>query len=164
MGHSHKMRESRCGPRSIQRLKRPTTCNMFPVALCVCGTHCQRAAVRLIGRNEIVDALHPSNIALFEVRGRGQWALHLAAITQAGGWKSTRMPLPYAEKINAARSGMARAAAASGRDESVSEEERCGRFLHEFYREATRDSSRRKPLSQGRFTAHMPGRRFGGAG
>jgi len=35
--------------------------------------------------------------------------IDLAAITQAGGWKSTRMPLQYAEKINAARSGMARA-------------------------------------------------------
>jgi hypothetical protein len=48
--------------------------------------------------------------------------IDLAAITQAGGWKSTRMPLQYAEKINAARSGMARAAAATGRDESVSED------------------------------------------
>jgi hypothetical protein len=38
--------------------------------------------------------------------------IDLAAITQAGGWKSTRMPLQYAEKINAARSGMARVAAA----------------------------------------------------
>jgi hypothetical protein len=47
--------------------------------------------------------------------------IDLAAITQAGGWKSTRMPLQYAEKINAARSGMARAAAASGRDEPISE-------------------------------------------
>jgi integrase len=45
--------------------------------------------------------------------------IDLAAITQAGGWKSTRMPLQYAEKINAARSGMARAAAATGRDEPV---------------------------------------------
>ena len=36
--------------------------------------------------------------------------IDLAAITQAGGWKSTRMPLQYAEKINVARSGMARAA------------------------------------------------------
>src|SRR5271167_3654040 len=36
--------------------------------------------------------------------------IDLAAITQAGGWKSTRMPLQYAEKISAARSGMARAA------------------------------------------------------
>jgi hypothetical protein len=35
--------------------------------------------------------------------------IDLAAITQAGGWKSPRMPLQYAEKINAARSGMARA-------------------------------------------------------
>jgi hypothetical protein len=41
--------------------------------------------------------------------------IDLAAITQAGGWKSTRMPLQYAEKINAARSGMARAAGATGR-------------------------------------------------
>jgi hypothetical protein len=40
--------------------------------------------------------------------------IDLAAITQAGGWKSPRMQ--YAEKINAARSGMARAAAATGRD------------------------------------------------
>jgi hypothetical protein len=46
--------------------------------------------------------------------------IDLAAIIQAGGWKSTRMPLQYAEKIHAARSGMARAAAASGRDESIS--------------------------------------------
>ena len=36
--------------------------------------------------------------------------IDLAATTQAGGWNSTRMPLHYAEKINAARSGMARAA------------------------------------------------------
>jgi hypothetical protein len=46
--------------------------------------------------------------------------IDLAAITQAGGWKSTRMPLQYAEKISATRSGMAKAAAASGRDELVS--------------------------------------------
>jgi hypothetical protein len=45
--------------------------------------------------------------------------IDLAAITQAGGWKSTRMPLQYAEKINAARSGMARAAAFTGRDISI---------------------------------------------
>jgi CRISPR/Cas system-associated exonuclease Cas4 (RecB family) len=32
------------------------------------------------------------------------------------GWKSTPMPLQYAEKINAARSGIARAAAATARD------------------------------------------------
>jgi hypothetical protein len=42
--------------------------------------------------------------------------IDLVAITQAGGWKSTRMPLQYAEKINAARSGMARAAEKMGRD------------------------------------------------
>jgi integrase/recombinase XerD len=42
--------------------------------------------------------------------------IDLAAITQAGAWKSTRMPLQYAERMNAARSGMARAAEESGRD------------------------------------------------
>ena len=42
--------------------------------------------------------------------------IDLAAITQAGGWKSTRMPLQYAEKINVGRSGMARAAERAGRD------------------------------------------------
>jgi integrase len=103
---------------------------------------------RLIGRDEIGDALHPGSIApifkrvaqwigmparfVDQVSGhstRGGAAqdlaaldIDLAAITQAGGWKSTRMPLQYAEKINAARSGMARAAAATGRDEPVSEE------------------------------------------
>jgi hypothetical protein len=45
----------------------------------------------------------------------------LAAITQAGGWKSTRMPLQYAEKINAGRSAMARAAAVAGREEAKGE-------------------------------------------
>jgi integrase len=49
--------------------------------------------------------------------------IDLAAITQAGGWKSTRMPLQYAEKIRAARSGMARAAAVSGRDHVASKED-----------------------------------------
>jgi hypothetical protein len=49
--------------------------------------------------------------------------IDLAAITRAGGWKSTRMPQQYAEKINAARSGMARVAAATARDEAVSEEQ-----------------------------------------
>ncbi len=42
--------------------------------------------------------------------------IDLAAITQAGGWKSTRMPLQYGEKISAERSAMARAAAAMDRD------------------------------------------------
>src|SRR5271168_2870732 len=42
--------------------------------------------------------------------------IDLAAITQAGGWRSPRMPLQYAEKINVGRSGMARAAEKTGRD------------------------------------------------
>jgi len=100
---------------------------------------------RLIGKEEIGGALHPGSIAPIFKRV-AQWIgmpsrfvtevsrhstrvgaaqdlaeldIDLAAITQAGGWKSTRMPLQYAEKISAARSGMARAAAASGRDELV---------------------------------------------
>src|SRR5271155_189924 len=97
---------------------------------------------RLIGRNEIGDDLNPGSIApifkrvarwigmparfLAEVSGHStrvgaaqdlaELDIDLAAITQAGGWKSTRMPLQYAEKINAARSGMARAAEKTGRD------------------------------------------------
>jgi integrase len=97
---------------------------------------------RLIGRNQIGGALNPGSIALVFKRV-AQWIgmperfvgqvsghstrvgaaqdlaeldIDLAAITQAGGWKSTRMPLKYAEKIQARRSGMARAAAAAGRD------------------------------------------------
>jgi integrase len=102
---------------------------------------------RLIGQGAIGDALHPGSIApifkrvaqwigmparfVAEVSGHSagvgaaqdlaELDIDLAAITQAGGWKSTRMPLQYAERINAARSGMARAAAASGRDEGTFE-------------------------------------------
>jgi integrase len=101
---------------------------------------------RLIGADQIGGALNPGSIApifkrvaqwigmparfVSEVSGHSTRVgaaqdlaaldIDLAAITQAGGWKSTRMPLQYAEQINAARSGMARAAAATGRDESVS--------------------------------------------
>src|SRR3984957_15047819 len=100
---------------------------------------------RLIGRNQIGEALHPGSIApifkrvaqwigmperfVAEVSGHStrvgaaqdlaELDIDLAAITQAGGWKSPRMPLQYAERINAARSGMARAAAAAGRNEVV---------------------------------------------
>jgi integrase/recombinase XerD len=97
---------------------------------------------RLIGRDKIGAALHPGSIApifkrvaqwigmparfVAEVSGHSTRVgaaqdlaaldIDLAAITQAGGWKSTRMPLQYAEKINAARSGMARAAEKAGRN------------------------------------------------
>jgi hypothetical protein len=98
---------------------------------------------RLIGKDLVGGALNPGSIAPIFKRV-AQWIgfptryidgvsghstrvgatqdlaaldIDLAAITQAGGWKSTRMPLQYAEKINAGRSGMARAAAATGRDE-----------------------------------------------
>ena len=97
---------------------------------------------RLIGRNQVGGSLNPGSIAPIFKRV-AQWIgmperlinrvsghstrvgatqdlaaldIDLAAITQAGGWKSTRMPLQYAEKINAARSGMARAAEKTGRD------------------------------------------------
>lgn len=100
---------------------------------------------RLIGQHQVGRALNPGSIAPIFKRV-AQWVgmpsrfvdqvsghstrvgatqdlaeldIDLAAITQAGGWKSPRMPLQYAERINAARSGMARAAAANGRDEPV---------------------------------------------
>jgi integrase len=97
---------------------------------------------RLIGQDQISGPLNPGSIASIFKRV-AQWIglpertvgrvsghstrvgatqdqaaldIDLAAITPAGAWKSTRMPLQYAEKINVARSGMARAAAAAGRD------------------------------------------------
>jgi integrase len=97
---------------------------------------------RLIGQHQIGGPLNPGSVAPIFKRV-AQWIgmpervvdrvsghstrvgaaqdlaaldIDLAAITQAGGWKSTRMPLQYAEKINAARSGMARAAETSGRN------------------------------------------------
>jgi integrase len=103
---------------------------------------------RLVGRGQIGGPLNPGSIApifkrvaqwigmparfIAEISGHSTRVgaaqdlaaldIDLAAITQAGGWKSPRMPLQYAEKINAARSGMARAAAVSGRDGPVSED------------------------------------------
>ena len=98
---------------------------------------------RLIGKGQIGGPLNPGSIAPIFKRV-AQWIgmperivgrvsghstrvgaaqdlaaldIDLAAITQAGGWKSTRMPLQYAEKIHAARSGMARAAEKTGRDQ-----------------------------------------------
>ena len=79
---------------------------------------------RLIGRDEIGEVLNPGSIApifkrvaqrigmparfVDQVRGHSTRVgatqdlaaldIDLAAITQAGGWKSTRMPLQYAEK------------------------------------------------------------------
>jgi integrase len=91
---------------------------------------------RLIGQSQVGGPLNPGSIAPIFKRV-AQWIgmparlvgkvsghstrvgatqdlaaldIDLAAITQAGGWKSTRMPLQYAENINAGRSGMARAA------------------------------------------------------
>jgi integrase len=102
---------------------------------------------RLVGKDQIGGALNPGSVALIFKRV-AQWIgmparyvasvsghstrvgatqdlaaldIDLAAITQAGGWKSPRMPLQYAEKINAARSGMAKAAAVTGRNEEVYE-------------------------------------------
>jgi len=88
----------------------------------------------LVGRDHIGGALNSGSVALIFKRV-AQWIgmparyvagisgystrvgaaqdlaefdIDLAVITQAGGWKSPRMPLQYAEKINATRSGMAK--------------------------------------------------------
>jgi integrase len=101
-----------------------------------------KAFRRLIGSRAVGGPLNPGSVAPLFKR-IGQWIglpeksvnlvsghstrvgatqdltaldIDLGAITQAGGWKSTRMPLKYAEKIRAERSGMARAAKAMGRD------------------------------------------------
>src|ERR1700722_9101216 len=97
---------------------------------------------RLIGQNQIGGPLNPGSIApIFKRVARwigmpqrylklvsghstrvgatqdlAALGIDLAAITQAGGWKSTRMPLQYAERINVARSGMAKAAEKAGRN------------------------------------------------
>jgi integrase len=100
---------------------------------------------RLIGRNQVGGPLNPGSIAPIFKRV-AQWIgmperylrlvsghstrvgatqdlagldIDLAAITQAGGWKSTRMPLQYSERIEASRSAMARAAAQTGRDVNI---------------------------------------------
>jgi integrase len=97
---------------------------------------------RLIGQHQIGGPLNPGSIAPIFKRV-AQWIgmperlidqvsghstrvgatqdlaaldIDLAAITQAGGWKSPRMPLQYAEKINVGRSGMAKAAEKAGRE------------------------------------------------
>jgi integrase len=97
---------------------------------------------RLVGQNQVGRPLNPGSIApifkrvaswigmpekvVRQVSGHStrvgaaqdlaELDIDLAAITQAGGWKSTRMPLQYSERINSTRSGMARAAAKAGRD------------------------------------------------
>ena len=100
---------------------------------------------RLIGQDKVGGPLNPGSIAPI-FRRVAQWIglpekvvrrvsghstrvgatqdlaaldIDLAAITQAGGWKSTRMPLQYAERFDAGRSGMARAAEKAGRDATL---------------------------------------------
>jgi hypothetical protein len=65
---------------------------------------------RLIGRDQIGE-VNGHSTRVEAAQDLAQPDIDLTAITQAGGWKSTRMPLQYAEKINAARSRVARAAA-----------------------------------------------------
>jgi len=70
----------------------------------------------------VVDRVSGNSTRVGATQDLAALDIDLAAITQAGGWKSTRMPLQYAEKINAARSGMARAAEKAERDSTVLEE------------------------------------------
>jgi integrase len=102
---------------------------------------------RLVGRDEIGDALHPGSIApIFkrvarwigmparfaaQVSGHStrvgaaqdlaELDIDLAAITQAGGWKSTRMPLQYAEKIKCGEVRYGEAGGAAGKGCATSE-------------------------------------------
>jgi integrase len=97
---------------------------------------------RLVGQHRVGERLHPaiiSNIYKRIARWVGMPAkqvaqvsghsirigatqdllalnIDLASVMQAGRWKSTAMPMRYGEEVLAARGGMARAAAAQGRD------------------------------------------------
>jgi len=65
--------------------------------------------MRMLVTLEFTDAGTKSGTHCVLIVGRG------VKTPQAGGWKPTRMSLRYAEEFNAARSGMARAAAATKR-------------------------------------------------
>lgn len=65
---------------------------------------------------KVVDAVSGHSTRVRATQDHATLDIDLAAITQAGGWKSPRMPLKYAERISAARSAMARAARRQGRD------------------------------------------------
>jgi Phage integrase family len=97
---------------------------------------------RLVGRVHVGDRLHEDSVSdIFKrvtawigmsAKQVGQVSGHsirvgaaqdllalnidLGSVMQAGRWKSTRMPMRYGEEVLAARGGMARAAAAQGRD------------------------------------------------
>jgi hypothetical protein len=82
----------------------------------------KRVAQRIGTHERFVDPVSGHSTRVGATQDLAALEIDLAAITQAGGWKSTRMPLQYAEKINATRSGMARAAEKSGRDSTVLKE------------------------------------------
>lgn len=97
---------------------------------------------RLIGRGHIGDRLHEDSVSdifkreaawvgmaarqVAQVSGHSirvgatqdllELNIDLAFVMQAGRWRSTRMPMRYGEEVLAARGGMARAAAAQGRE------------------------------------------------
>jgi integrase len=108
------------------------------------GAGIQEGAIfrRLIGRTKVGERLHADIIAdiykrvarwigmpakqVNQVSGHSvrvgatqdllSLNIDLASIMQSGRWKSSRMPMRYAEEILAARGGMARAAQEQGRD------------------------------------------------
>ena len=99
---------------------------------------------RLVGRRRVGERLHPDIVSdiykrvarwvglpakqVAQVSGHSirigatqdllALNIDLASVMQAGRWKSTAMPMRYGEQVLAARGGMARAAAAQGRDDS----------------------------------------------
>jgi integrase len=76
----------------------------------------KRVAQRIGMPERLVDRVSGHSTRVGATQDLAALDIDLAAITQAGGWKSTRMPLQYAEKIQASRSGMAKAAEKMGRD------------------------------------------------
>ena len=83
------------------------------------GEHCAdlQAVAQWIGMPaRFIEKVSGHSTRVGATQDLAELDIDLAAITQAGGWKSKRMPLQYAERINSGRSGMARAAKDPGRD------------------------------------------------
>lgn len=76
----------------------------------------KRVAEEIGMPREQVEAVSGHSIRVGAAQDLLALNIDLASVMQAGRWKSARMPMRYGEHVLAARGGMARAAAAQGRD------------------------------------------------
>ena len=80
------------------------------------GDTYKRAAAAIGMPKEQIDGISGHSIRVGAAQDLLALNIDLASVMQAGRWKSARMPMRYGEHVLAARGGMARAAAAQGRD------------------------------------------------